>query len=153
MTGGNEPDDDALFTRAEGDDTVIVHGDSSGRVVLRITGTAYYVLVEGEPEGHFLADCFRDGIAMGRMPGSRPTLVDLTRFTGCVDWDAIGAIRAMWRLDSDAESSNGIAYVVRNDGFDALIKIVRGLFGRTRHRIFESRAEALSWLCGLARAG
>ena len=41
-----------------------------------------------------------------------------------------------------------VAYVVRDNAFGAIIKVISALFGRTRHRAFSGRPEAIAWLAG-----
>ena len=71
-------------------------------------------------------------------------LADVTRFTGSVDWEAIHAVADMadW---GDTEGSR-VAYLVRNDQFAPLIKVLQVLFAKTRHQSFTDLAEAIAWL-------
>lgn len=142
--GSDEPD---LFTARGDGDCVIAHGNRLGRIVLRIAASGrQHVLVEGEPEGRFLADCFRDGLACNCLNKSAPTLVDLRNFIGAIDWGAIENVSSMATWGSHGDERSHVAYVLRNDEFEMLIKIARELFPHTEHRTFRNLGEAIAWL-------
>ncbi len=139
------PEDDfyQTFARATGTDRVISHGPRSGQISLKITPQHLLILVEGEPDGKELTACFRDAMA-GKAKIEMPTLVDLTRFRGQVDWGAIRAVRDMapW-------GKSLVAYVINPDSmFDMVLKILGVIFGNAQHRRFGNHAEALAWLDG-----
>ena len=122
----------------------ITRGPASAQIRLKASGERLYFIVEGEPSGQSLVDCIREGIHKGVVHASMRTLVDMTRFTGAVEWSALHTIRDMaaWGTDGDSR----VAYVVRNSVFDAVIKIVQVLFPNTRHRTFDNFPDAVAWL-------
>jgi hypothetical protein len=101
-------------------------------------------VVDGEPRGEGLVECIREGMNKGVVHVSMRTLVDMTRFTGAVDWSTLHTIRDMGPWGTDGESR--VAYLVRNNVFEAIIKIIQILFARTRHRSFDNFPEAIAWL-------
>jgi hypothetical protein len=62
-----------------------------------------------------------------------------------IDWTAILRLRALANW-ADRPGKSCVAYVVRNNEFGAIIRAVSALFGRTRHRAFYDRDEAVAWL-------
>jgi hypothetical protein len=132
------------FEHSTADSTIIAKGGISGRIRLKAAGTRLHVMVEQEPAGACLIACFREGLEKGVLRPSMRTLADVTRFTGSVDWEAIHAVAAMadWGEGGDSR----IAYLVRNDLFEPLIKILRVLFSKTSHRSFTTVEDAVAWL-------
>ena len=131
------------FVEADGEGIVVAHGYPGARFMMKLTPMRLYVLVDGEPAGKTLIDTFGEAIATGKLK-SRSTLIDLTRFTGSVDWDAVRTLRDM--TPHGIESASSVAYVVRNRLFIKLIKIAKVIFPKMRHEAFSSRAEAAAWL-------
>ena len=116
--------------------------------MVKLTPKRLYVLADGEPPGKILIATFAAAVATGALI-SRSTLIDLTGFTGSVDWDAVRTLRDM--TPRGIESTSSVAYVVRNKLFVKLIKIAMTLFPKVRHQAFTSRAEAVAWLDDAAR--
>lgn len=127
--------------RADGG-LLVSHGPKSGQISLKAMPDRLFVLVEGEPDGKVLTDCFREALASDRFNIDVPSVVDLTRYHGQVDWAALRAIRDMapWK-------PHMTAIVVRpHTMFDLIIKIVGTIFVNAQLRIFNSHDEAVSWL-------
>jgi len=134
------------FERSSENSVFISRGSASARITLKIDGKRLYVRVAGEPRGHDLTQCFREGLDKGLIRPSMRTLVDLTRFiTGAVDWSAIFALRTLAPWGKD-EGESRVAYVVRTKTFRPLLKIARVLFFRSHHRAFDNHADAIKWL-------
>lgn len=133
------------FEQPNDNSVIISRGPNDGRIALKAAGERLHVIVLGEPEGECLTGCFREGLDRGVLRPNMRALVDLTRFTGAVDWSAIYTVRVMapWGNDKDASR---IAYVVRNNMFGALIKIAGVLFSNSRHRTFDDFDAAVAWL-------
>lgn len=132
------------FERSTEDSTIIARGGASGRIRLKAAGARLHVVVEQEPGGACLIACFREGLEKGVLKPSMRALADVTRFTGSVDWEAIHAIAGMAAWGEGGESR--VAYLVRNDLFEPLIKILRVLFDKARHQSFTSLVDAVAWL-------
>lgn len=132
-------------------ETTISAGGSKGGVRLSITQGLLWIVVDGEPTGDQLLSCFQAAREAGWLRPNMRALVDLARFTGLVDWSAIGAIRDMMPSGPGTEKVSRVAYVVRNDVFGMLIRVLRALFPRSRHALFLEQSKALAWLgCGAA---
>ncbi|HEY0282701.1 MAG TPA: hypothetical protein VGC27_08765 [Rhizomicrobium sp.] len=134
---------EAAFAETGGKGVVIARGVPGARFMMKFTPARLYVLADGEPQGHCLVEVMAEAFATGRLQ-SRSTLIDLTRFTGTVDWDAIRTMRKM--TPRGRKSASRVAYVVRDGLFVNLIKIVKVIFPKIRHEAFISRAEAIAWL-------
>ena len=133
----------AAFAEAGGEGIVVARGYPGARFAMKLTPKRLYVLADGEPTGKILIDTFAEAIATGALK-SRSTLIDLTCFTGSVDWEAVRILRDM--TPRGIESASSVAYVVRNRLFIKLIKIATAIFPKMHHKAFDSRAEAVAWL-------
>jgi len=132
----------------ESGDTAPLISESSadGRVWAQLLDGILRISLEDEPAGDCLVAVFRQGIAAGWIKPSMLTLVDLTRFTGSVDWAAVRAVRTMAPWGSGPAGASRVVYVVRSSLFMTLIEVAIALFAKTQHRIFTNQAEALDWL-------
>ena len=108
------------FAEAGAEGIVIARGAPGARFMMKVTPARLYVLADGEPDGKCLIEVLAEAIASGKLK-SHSTLVDLTRFTGIVDWDAISTMREMTPLGMESVSS--VAYIVRDNLFAKLLKI------------------------------
>jgi hypothetical protein len=133
---------DAFFN----DNDFISSSCAQGGVFLRRKDNMLWILVEKEASANELISCFQQGLQAGWMKLSMPTLVDLMRFTGAVDWGAVRAISKMARWGSDKREVSRVAYLVRDGQFNALVKIVSALFPLSSHRPFSNPEHALTWL-------
>ena len=133
---------DAFFD----DDDFVSSSCAEGSVFMRRKDKMLWILVEKEASAADLMTCLKRALQAGWMKLSMPTLVDLTRFTGAVDWATIREISKMARWGSDASEVSRVAYLVRDGQFNVLVKIVSALFPLSSHRPFSSPAHALTWL-------
>ena len=129
---------------ANGGSIVITHGTDAGRVTFTAGGPYLHICIEGEAQGDSFVHCVREALDAGLIDKNTRSLVDLTLFTGSVDWKAVGAVRDMVPWGEGRETR--VAYLVRNSRFAAIVKVAEVLFGGLRHRTFASREKALAWL-------
>jgi hypothetical protein len=127
-------------------ETALSVGSSRGRILLRIVNDRLFIDIIGEPTGPDLIDCFRRALATGQLKPSMRTMVDLTQFSGTVDWHSIDTIARMAPWGRGRPGAARVAYVVRNQPFFLLIKAAWARFPLVQYRIFFSRQEALVWL-------
>jgi hypothetical protein len=125
---------------------IIVCGSNEGSVSLDFIDGILWVLVEGEPSGEDLLACIKQALETGLLKLNMSTIVDVTRFTGTVDWRSVRAIKDLAPWGTGGTEQPKIAYVARDDVFSMLIRILCALFPRCRHRLFLDKAEALKWL-------
>ncbi len=128
------------------DDDYIGGKTPFGGVFLKIRGHILWVVVDGEASGEDLTNCFTKALDAGWLMLSMPALIDVTRFTGAVDWAAIRAVSEMAAWGRSRSHELRVAYLVRDDGFGALVKIVSALFPWSEHRAFVDLPDALGWL-------
>jgi hypothetical protein len=145
------PEDElyAIFAKDGGEGVVVAHGAPQARVLLKVTAKRLYLLIDGEPPGKCLSGAFAEAMQSGKIRSSMAALVDLTHFTGEVDWSHVEAVRAMADWGKDGDSN--VAYVVRNQMFHGLIKVARAMFADARHETFLNRADAVAWLDSLEK--
>ena len=145
MTGA-DADFYSDFNKATENSVVITRGNDFGRISLKADSDRLFVLIGGELHGAHFLECFREGLETGVLHPNMRTLVDLTGFTGAVDWGAVFTLRTLTSWGNKGVDQSRVAYVVRNDMFGALIKIVRVLFFNTQHRTFDNYVDAIAWL-------
>jgi hypothetical protein len=125
-----------VFTRASG----------VNRVTVSITGDLMRVDVAGETLDNGIVDCFREAIAAGAVRPNMVCLVDLSDFSGGVDWTAIHTIAALVPWGSETDRPSRVAYVTKSAWFSAMLKLASVLFPKAQHRQFSGVQKALRWL-------
>jgi hypothetical protein len=125
-----------------------VFSRSSGRtrVTLSVEGDFLRIDVAGEALDKGIVDCFREAIAAGAVRANMSTLVDLSNFTGGVDWPSIHAIADLIAWGSEPDRPSRVAYVTKSAWFSALLKLVTILFPKSQHRQFSGVHNAIQWL-------
>ena len=119
-----------------------------GGVFLKIKDEILWVFVDKEASGEDLTSCFTRAMHDGWLDTSMRTFVDLTTFTGAVDWASVRAVSEMAVWGSGRTSHSRVAYLVRDGQFGALVKIAAALFPLSAHRPFYDPGEAINWLSG-----
>jgi hypothetical protein len=74
------------------------------------------------------------------------TLVDVTRFIGVVDWQAMRKLRGLAPWGKNDGHLPRTAYLLRENGAAMLVKAAGALFPGSEHRIFAERSTAIAWL-------
>jgi hypothetical protein len=125
---------------------VFAHGSGINRVTVGITGDLVRVDVTGETLDSGIVDCFREALAAGAIRPNMVCLVDLSDFTGGVDWAAIHAIAELVPWGSETGRPSRTAYVTKSAWFSAMLKLASVLFPKSQHRQFSGVQKALQWL-------
>ncbi|GAB2175178.1 STAS/SEC14 domain-containing protein [Dongia sp. agr-C8] len=125
---------------------VFTRSNGGNRATLSIDGNFLRVDVAGEALDESIVDCFREAIAAGAVRANMVTLVDLSNFTGGVEWPAIHAIADLIPWGSEAGRPSRVAYVTKSAWFSALLKLVSVLFPKSQHRQFSGVHNAIQWL-------
>lgn len=118
----------------------------SGSVKLKICGRKLLITFNGEPPGHLLLEQFQECLARKLLSPGMQTLVDMTRFIGVVDWQALTKLRGLAPWGKSDGPSPRTAYLLRENGAAILVKAAAALFPSSEHRIFTERAAAIAWL-------
>ncbi len=125
-------------------------GGSDDYVELRVEDGILHAEAVGSATGAEARRALAEGLQQGWLRLSMPTLVDMTRFTGSIDWGAMRDIAAMapWGQPGDAPASppSRVAYVTRDSLFSLILKLMAAIFPHARHRAFPDRDGALRWL-------
>ena len=119
---------------------------SQDSVKLKISGRKLMIAVSGEPSGRLFLEQFQEGLARKLLQPGMRTLVDVTRFVGVVDWQAMAKLREMAPWGEDKDNQPKTAYLLREGGGAMLVKAVGALFPDSEHRIFTQQADAIAWL-------
>jgi len=131
----------------------ITRGTAENGVSLRVEDGLLQISIHGDPPAGGLVDCFREAFATGTVAESMPVLVDLTRFSGRVDWPSIRAIGDLTPWGHDRSRSPRVAYLSDSPWFGALLKVAAALYPRTAHRRFDDASTARDWLRADLRHG
>jgi hypothetical protein len=141
------PDSDAVpaaFRRAHPKAHLFVRGTPGASIWLAVEPRRLHVVFDGEPDGACLTGVFAEARDAGLLTNDMWALVDITRFTGAIDWKAISALGEIMPKGGDTINRN--AYIVRDGITAAMTKISAALFTRTQHQPFSNEAEAREWL-------
>jgi hypothetical protein len=125
---------------------VFARASGVNRVTVSITGNLMRVDVAGEALDGSIVDCFREAIAAGVVRPNMVCLVELSDFTGGVDWAAIHAIAELVPWGSEIGRPSRTAYVTKSAWFSAMLKLASVLFPKSQHRQFSGVQKALQWL-------
>ncbi len=125
----------AIFGR-EADDGSVLVAAWPDRLVVRMAGAIHSTK---------LIEALQDMRAAG-FPASDAfsALIDLSTFTGEVDWQDIRQVKEIMPKGDSMTNKN--AYIVRNRIFALTAKITSALFSQTEHVAFNTEKEALAWL-------
>jgi hypothetical protein len=141
-----------FFSDVDGTGPSITHlcGEErpSGSVKLKICGGKLLITLNGEPPSHLLLEQFQEGLDRKLLYPGMQTLVDMTRFIGVVDWQALTKLRGLAPWGKNDGHPSRTAYLLREDGVAILVKAAGALFPGSEHRIFAERADAIAWLEG-----
>jgi hypothetical protein len=116
-----------------------------GRLALRNENGVLRIEAKGDPSGDDVAALFNEALASGLITPPMPTVIELTDYSGNIDWDAIRAIAAQdgWRAGTEQPR---VAYVTTDANFASVIKLVAALFPNTEQKSFASLGAALAWV-------
>jgi hypothetical protein len=156
-------------------DQTISYGNAAGRVTLRVEHGVLWLKLEQDPHGSDVVECLERALAQGWLTTGMPILVDMLDFNGNIDWGAVRAIREIMpcagairaegaraqglpasgagaegqaRATVDRATQAGrVGYVTRDPMFAPVLRIIRDLFTRSRHRQFRDPEPALLWVC------
>jgi hypothetical protein len=131
---------------AAGPARVFARSNGGNRVTLAVEGDFLRVEVAGEALDDSIVDCFREAIAEGAVRPNMVTLVDLSDFSGGIEWPAIHKIAGLIPWGSESGRASRVAYVTKSAWFAALLKLVSVLFPKSQHRQFSSVNHAIQWL-------
>jgi len=123
-----------------------MRGTAQDGVSLHVEGGLLHIRILGDAPAGGLADCFREALATGVITDSMPALVDLTRFSGRVDWQSVRQISDLVPWGRDETRSSRVAYLSDSPWFGAILKVAAALYPRTAHRRFDDAPTALEWL-------
>ncbi len=124
---------------------VFARETDDGSIVLAAWPHRLAVKMSGAITSDYLLEVLREMRAAG-LPASDSfsALIDLSDFTGDVDWKDIRQVTDI--MPKGDSKTNKNAYVVRNRIFALIAKITSALFAQTEHAAFPSEAEARAWL-------
>lgn len=132
----------AIFAR-ETDDGAIMVAAWPDRLAVAMVGAIH---------SEYLIEALREMRAAG-FPASDSftALIDLSAFSGEIDWKDIREVREV--MPKGESRTNKNAYVVRNPIFALVAKITSVLFPQTQNAAFSTAAEARVWLGWADRSG
>ena len=125
----------AVFAGGSGTSTAML-AVAPHRLVLKINGTV---------QSDKLVGLLQKMRAAGHLPSDDfSALIDLTEFTGAIDWDEIRKISEV--MPKGASRTNKNAYLVHDTFLAMVAKITSVLFPQTECAAFTTEKEARAWL-------
>jgi hypothetical protein len=121
-------------------------GDRLDFVDIRAENGILIIEIVGAPDTARIYQGMQHGHAGGWIGTAMPTLVDVSKFHGKIDWHAIKAVSQMADWGVGAQMQSRVAYISPDRFFALVIKAVSIMFPRSTHRLFSSRAAAMAWL-------
>jgi hypothetical protein len=122
---------------------------AGGSVTLHIEDAVLVIELAGAARLGTLRRALEEGRRIGWLgQAAMPTLVDLSQFSGNVDWSELKAISTMadWPLPGGRQVP--VAYVSEDTLFLMLVKAAQAFFPWALHRVFSRRDWAMEWLHG-----
>jgi len=119
---------------------------AAGGVTLKVDGRKLLIAITGEPPGDLLLARFQEGLARNLLHPNMRVLVDMRRFFGVVDWQAIAQLRKLAPWGEDSGHPSRVAYLMKSFEAAILIKATGALFTRSEHKVFTEQAAAIAWL-------
>ncbi len=116
-----------------------------GRVALRNEVGVLRIEMRGDPSGEDIAACFNEAVAAGMVMLSMPAVIELSDYSGSIDWDAIRTIAAQDNWGTKTGDVPRVAYVTADATFDTVIKLIAALFPDSEHKSFTGVDAALAW--------
>lgn len=121
-------------------------GSATDFVDLRIEDDIVLVRLSGAVRIAQVREALAAMLESGAMAKPRPALVDLSEFSGPIDWTELRAISQMTDWAPPGSRTMPVAYVSGDSLFAMLIKLAQVFFPRAKHRAFARRDWALDWL-------
>jgi hypothetical protein len=116
-----------------------------GAILLAAWPDRLVVAMQGAIHSSHLIEALREMRAAGLPATDEFTaLIDISTFTGEIDWRDIWEVREVMPKGDSRTNKN--AYVVRNPLFALVAKITSVLFPQTQNAAFPTQAEARQWL-------
>lgn len=133
------------FAQRYPDAKIFVYQQSDGAIMAAAWPDRLVVNIDGGVHSRDLIEVLRQVRAAG-CPASDAfsALIDLSTFTGEIDWNDIREVKEVMPKGDSMTNKN--AYIVRNRIFAMTAKIISALFTQTEHAAFRSEAEARQWL-------
>lgn len=124
--------------------TIFARGSSAGYVVLAVLPQRLHFRVKSELNTEYVVSILRDAAAKGLIASDDfSALVDLTDFSGVIDWDEIKKISDIM---PKGNSRNKNAYIAPSEYQAMVAKITAVLFPQTDCAAFANEHDARAWL-------
>ena len=124
----------------------VSYGNKTDQITLNVSDGIAEIVVIGEPDGKTVLACISFAVTSGIMRLPMPVLVDVTEFSGSIDWQSVQAVAAMTNLKMPEGPPSRVAYFAQSGLVSLVIKLLSYLFPKSQHRLFFKRDEALAWL-------
>jgi hypothetical protein len=123
---------------------IFARQEADGGIMLAVSPRRLVFCMAGAFHSEHIIGILQDAGAAGILTSDDfCALVDMTAFTGVINWEVIPQITEVM---PKGNSLNKNAYIVRNDMFAKLAKINGALFPNTQHATFMTEKEARTWL-------
>jgi hypothetical protein len=137
--------DAEAFARKYPGAVVFTHGRKGASVMLAVAPHRLVLKIDGTIQSENVVGLLKDMRAAGHLASDDfNALIDLTAFTGVIDWDEIKKISDV--MPKGASRTNKNAYLVHDTFLAMVAKITSALFPQTECAAFTTEKEARAWL-------
>ena len=124
---------------------VFARGSAANHIMLAVSPHRLVFAIKGAIDSEHLIAILCEVRAAGQVTSDDfSALIDLTGFTGAIDWDEIKKISTVMPQGDSRTNKN--AYVVHNSFLAMVAKISAALFPKTECAAFSTVKEARKWL-------
>ena len=125
--------------------TVFSRGTAAAHILLAVSPHRLALCIKGALNSEHLVAILSEMRAAGHLASDDfSALIDLTGFTGAIDWDEIKKISTV--MPEGDSRTNRNAYVVHDSFLAMVAKITAVLFPKTECAAFSTVKEARNWL-------
>lgn len=125
--------------------TIVMRDKATGLAILAVSPGRVALTVTGTISSEHIVGVLQDANIAERLGSDQfNALIDLSAYTGAVDWKDIQQIKEI--MPKGDSHTNKNAYVVRNALYMMVAKITAAFFAHTECAAFLSEKEARAWL-------
>lgn len=124
----------------------ITIGDRQNYIKIHVENGIIIIDVCGAPDGDDIIKSVEDGLIYGLLKPDSCALVDVTDYTGAIDWKAVRSVSEMRDWNSRADRPNPVAFVHNSKLFTFVVKVIGIFYPNNVFAVFQTRAEAFEWI-------
>lgn len=124
----------------------ITIGNRQNYITVYIQDDVLIFDVFGAPDGDDIIKSVEDGLISGLVKPDSSSLVDVTEYTGTIDWKAVKRVSQMREWSTEPAQPKPVAFVHQSKLFTFVVKVIGIFYPTNVFAVFQTRAEALEWI-------